>query len=139
MNYRYFGVSLFTLVALDTVWLGFVMTPFYTARMGEIARMMGGRMDPVFAAAAAVYVCLALALTVLVRSRSDVKSWLAALKYGAVFGATSYGLYDFTNMATLKTWPLSLVLVDIAWGTFSCGLASAVAYRFSSSTINSAR
>jgi uncharacterized membrane protein len=131
MNIRFFGVSIVTLIALDTVWLGYVMTPFYTARMGSIARMIDGKMDPVYAAAAAVYLCLALALTVLVRGRSDVQSWPAALKYGAIFGATAYGLYDFTNMATLKAWPLDLVLVDIAWGSFSCGVASALGYRFS--------
>jgi uncharacterized membrane protein len=134
MNYRFFFTSLLTLIALDTVWLGWVMTPFYTQRMGSIARMVGAKMDPNWAAAAAVYICLALALTWLVASRSDVTTWRRAAQYGAIFGATSYGLYDFTNMATLKAWPLDLVLVDVAWGTFSCALAALVAFRFGKTT-----
>lgn len=31
-------------------------------------------------------------------------------------GAGIYGVYEFTNFATLINWPLSLVIMDTLWG-----------------------
>jgi uncharacterized membrane protein len=39
-----------------------------------------------------------------------------------------YATYDLTNQATLKAWPLSLTLVDMAWGAALTGTAGAVAW-----------
>mgnify|MGYP000158009690 CR=1 FL=1 len=33
--------------------------------------------------------------------------------------------YDLTNLATLKDWPVKIVVVDILWGMVLCGLVSA--------------
>ena len=44
------------------------------------------------------------------------------------FGLVGYGVYDLTNQATLKTWPLALTLVDMAWGAFLTGLAALAGY-----------
>jgi uncharacterized membrane protein len=48
---------------------------------------------------------------------------------GALFGFMCYMTYDLTNLATLKNWPIKLVLVDIVWGTFITTLVSVVAYK----------
>lgn len=45
------------------------------------------------------------------------REWMRALWMGALFGLITYATYDLTNLATLKNWPLPLVLVDLAWGT----------------------
>lgn len=45
---------------------------------------------------------------------------------GALLGLVAYGAYDLTNQATLRTWPLSLTLIDIAWGMSATALASGV-------------
>ena len=47
---------------------------------------------------------------------------------GAVLGLIAYGTYDFTNYATLKQWPLTMVIVDLIWGTFITGVAAAAGY-----------
>jgi uncharacterized membrane protein len=44
-------------------------------------------------------------------------SWTTALILGGMFGFFTYATYDLTNLATLKGWPASLVIVDILWGT----------------------
>lgn len=44
---------------------------------------------------------------------------------GALLGLVIYGVYDFTNMATVKGWTLSFVAQDVLWGTVLCG---AIAY-----------
>lgn len=44
------------------------------------------------------------------------QSYLHALTYGAIFGLCCYATYEFTNLATLKNWPLHLVIIDLLWG-----------------------
>jgi uncharacterized membrane protein len=42
---------------------------------------------------------------------------------GALFGLV-YGVYDLTNLATLRDWRVTLTLVDIAWGTCACAVVA---------------
>ena len=35
---------------------------------------------------------------------------------GALFGIIAYATYDLTNLATLKAWPIQIVIIDIIWG-----------------------
>ncbi len=58
------------------------------------------------------------------RPALDGGRWLAALGYGAALGAFAYATYDLTNAATLKVWPLQLVVVDMLWGAALTGLSS---------------
>lgn len=76
-------------------------------------------------AAAVIYLLYPAAIMVLTLSPSARET---ALK-GIVLGLTGYGLYHFTNMATLdqwpvdtgaagmKSWPLKITTVDILLGT----------------------
>jgi uncharacterized membrane protein len=36
--------------------------------------------------------------------------------------------YDLTNMATIKNWPLSLAVVDMAWGVVITTVTAYIAY-----------
>ncbi|HEY5940840.1 MAG TPA: DUF2177 family protein, partial [Gemmatimonadales bacterium] len=58
----------------------------------------------------------------------DGGSWLTALGYGAALGTFAYATYDLTNAATLKNWPLIIVVADIAWGAVLTGLATVVGW-----------
>ncbi len=44
--------------------------------------------------------------------------------YGAFFGLVTYGTYDLTNYATLREWPVFLVVIDMCWGALLSGLVS---------------
>ncbi len=48
--------------------------------------------------------------------------------YGGLFGFFTYATYDLTNLATLKNWPLDLVIVDILWGTVLGASVAVVTY-----------
>lgn len=39
---------------------------------------------------------------------------------GLLFGLVVYGVYDFTNMATIKNWTLDFLLQDMIWGMLLC-------------------
>ena len=51
-----------------------------------------------------------------------------ALILGLLFGAIAYGTYDLTNQATLRTWPVQITLIDIAYGAVASGLAAMAAF-----------
>jgi uncharacterized membrane protein len=52
---------------------------------------------------------------------------VSAFIWGALFGVTVYSVYDLTNRATLRRWPLKLVFIDILWGGVICGNATVAA------------
>ncbi|MBN2595377.1 DUF2177 family protein [Labilibaculum sp.] len=47
-----------------------------------------------------------------------------AVLMGALFGFFTYATYDLTNLATLKDWPLPIVIIDIIWGAVLSALVS---------------
>ena len=44
--------------------------------------------------------------------------------WGAGLGLVVYGVYDLTNLATLRGWSPALAIVDILWGASACALAA---------------
>ena len=122
---RGFAIALVTLLVLDGVWLGLVMSDFYRRSLAPIARMADGGLDPIWPIAALVYPIIALGLAVFVLSRATSATNAAML--GALFGMISFSVYDLTNHATLRDWRPIMTVIDIAWGGVSCGLASYVA------------
>ncbi len=99
--------------AIDFVWLGTVATSTYREGIGHL---MADK--PNFAAAGVFYIFYVggvVALVVWPALQAD--DWRHALLWGAVLGAMCYGTYDFTNLATLRDWPLWISVMDLVWGT----------------------
>lgn len=119
---RQFVTALAVLVVLDGIWLGVLMKDFYRRSLAPLARMADGGLDPIWPIAVLVHPVIATGLAVLVLSRARTPA--EALWLGAVFGATSFAIYDLTNHATLREWRLAMTVVDICWGAFSCAVAS---------------
>jgi uncharacterized membrane protein len=118
-----------TAVALvvDLLWITKISSGMYLEGMGPIARLNSeGRMAPVLWSAVIVYLIIPLAVTVFICNDLATTSWAVVIAKGAFLGFCMYGVYDFTNYATLKDWPLKMALIDVAWGTFLCALLSAV-------------
>jgi uncharacterized membrane protein len=46
---------------------------------------------------------------------------------GALFGFIAYATYDLSNLATLRNWPVSLALIDMAWGAVLSGVSAGAA------------
>jgi uncharacterized membrane protein len=115
MTHRFnlFLVALVCFGLLDGLWLGVLMRAFYRSQLSLIARMSGDRLAPLFSPALMVYVLLAWGMVAFVLPRPVVE---APVLRGALFGFVVYGVYDLTNLKTLKGWPLVLTAIDIAWG-----------------------
>jgi uncharacterized membrane protein len=116
-----------SMLLLDFVWLSFVATNFYKTQMGSLARLTAsGAFDIKLLPAGLVYVLLLVGLMVFVFPKVEGMSLLYTFLIGGLFGILSYGIYDFTNMATLTSWPWKLATVDILWGGFLCGTTSVI-------------
>lgn len=100
-------------LGLDFLWLGFVARSLYRDWIGPLMR------DEInMAAAGAFYLVYVVGLVIFaVAPALKSGSWQTALVYGALFGLFAYGTYEMTNFATLKGWPVAMVVVDMAWGT----------------------
>lgn len=108
----------------DAVWLGVVARTFYVRQIGHL--MADTPRLWIAAAFYAVYVIGILVFAVLPALSGG--SWQIALSYGALFGFFAYATYDLTNMATLRDWPVAMVVVDVAWGTALTGLSALGGY-----------
>lgn len=116
--------SLFSFLAIDAIWLGFLARKFYQEQLGDLMLP-----SPNFAVAAVFYLFFPAAIVVLaVRPGLEAGSLWTAAGYGAVFGLAAYGTYDMTNLSTLKNWPVSLTIVDMIWGTVLTAIASVSGY-----------
>lgn len=116
------------LLILDGVWLGLIATPFYKTELGTMARRQGDVLTPIWSAAIVVYLVLALGIIWFVLPRVSLANpALSSVAWGVAFGLVTYGVYDWTNRATLAGYSLRLTLVDMVWGGVICGVSSVVA------------
>ena len=113
---------------LDYLWLGRLMQGFYLRELGDLARREGDTIKPRLLAAAGVYLALPGGIVLFALPRVDpANPIVSALGWGFLYGVVVYGVYDLTNRATLRVWPLRLAVVDIGWGGFLCAVVTAVA------------
>ena len=89
------------LVGLDLPWL--LLTQKYVDRM--ILSIQGSPLQMNFWAAGVVYLALAF---LLLQMKSPQEAFY--------FGAATYAVYDFTNLATLKSYDPKFAVADSLWG-----------------------
>lgn len=108
---------------IDMLWLGLVANKFYQSQLGHL-------LGPVNWTAAIVFYLMYIVgiLIFAIVPALDAQSLSKALLLGALFGFFTYATYDFTNLATLKDWPLMVVIVDVLWGTVLSGSVATVGY-----------
>lgn len=120
-------ISVPVFFVIDMVWLGLVARNFY---QGQIGHLLG----PVNWPAAIIFYLIFLVGVLLFAIMPALKTgdWTQALLWGALFGFFTYATYDLTNLATLKDWPLTVVVVDMIWGTVLSASVATVTYLIAS-------
>jgi len=117
------------MLALDMLWLGVVAKSAYQSGIGHL---MAAQANVV--AAGLFYLVYALGLSIFVLApQADTPAWSTTVVKGALFGFFAYATYDLSNLATLRAWPVSLTLLDLAWGTTlsaACAAAGKAAMHF---------
>jgi len=121
-----FGIAyvavLIAIGVLDAVWLGVITRDFYKREMGSLMAE-SFRVVP----AALFYLLYPLAVVYLVLM-SRPAGWVEAVLRSAVLGLAAYGAYDLTGLAIVRGWPVSLSLLDWAYGGVVTAVAGAAGY-----------
>jgi len=114
-------ISVPIFLIIDLIWLGFIASNFYRDRIGHL-------MEINWPAALVFYAVFLVGLIFFAVYPQLDKGWQMVMLYGGLFGFFTYATYDLTNLATLKNWPLDLVIVDIIWGTVLGASVAVVTY-----------
>jgi uncharacterized membrane protein len=116
--------ALVTFLMVDLSWLGVIASRLYRSQLGHALAPR-----PNWPAAILFYLLFVTGVLLFVVIPGLEKGSLRwVLFYGALFGLVTYGTYDLTNLATLKDWPLTITIVDIAWGTFLSSTVSVTTF-----------
>jgi uncharacterized membrane protein len=111
---RYVVLYLATLVVLipvDFLFLGVVAKGLFASEVGD----MLGELRPL--PAILFYLLYGVGILIFV-SGSMSATWQTTLLYGALFGFFCYATFELTSLSLLKHWTWTVVLVDVAWGSF---------------------
>jgi uncharacterized membrane protein len=108
-----YAAALAVFLILDTIWLSTVGASFYRPALAY--HLSDNVRYGVAFAFYAFYVAAVIFFAV--RPALAEGSGSVALLYGAFFGLAAYATYDLSNLATMKNYPASVALVDMAWGS----------------------
>jgi uncharacterized membrane protein len=124
---KYAGMYLITLAGfliIDFIWLGIMNERVYQP---AINHLMADSVN--FIPALAFYVFYVVGVLVLaVMPGLSEGNLMKTLLLSALLGFVAYGTYDFTNFATLKEWPLHIVVIDVVWGATVTSLTGLIGY-----------
>lgn len=111
-------------LGIDMIWLGVIAKNLYKNKIGHLMS------DTVNWPAALIFYLLFIVGIIIfgVNPALEKESLIRAALLGGLFGFLTYATYDLTNYATLKNWPLEVVIIDIMWGVVLGCLTSGISY-----------
>ena len=113
-----------TMLAMDAVWLSISADLLYRPLLGNIL-LQEFRPIP----AVLFYVLYVAGIVIFaIKPALETGRWSGAATKGALFGFFCYATYDLTNQATLKTWPATVTIIDMGWGTFLTACVATAGY-----------
>lgn len=121
------GITAAVFCTVDALWLYCVINRFCIQQISHLMVPLGSGFVMHYPSVILAYALLVFGLTWFVVKPFLYVQYTVIFLNGALFGLCMYGIYEFTNHATLRGWPLSFLTVDVVWGTFWCGMASVIA------------
>jgi uncharacterized membrane protein len=118
---RVYGVTLIAFAICDAVWLGLVASDLYRDGIGHLMAS-----EPNWIAAVLFYLIFIAGLVYF--AVLPARSTREAVGRAAFFGFVAYATYDLTNLATLRGWPVGIVVADLAWGAFVSAVGAAAGF-----------
>ena len=110
--------AVLAMLVLDLCWIN--ANKHMYASMVQKVQSKAMRVSGVPALLAYVLMILGLVWFVLPAAQKDSSKSVVmkALKYGAMFGLITYGIFNATNAALFSDYSLRVALVDTLWGMF---------------------
>jgi uncharacterized membrane protein len=119
-----YGLTFVVFFIVDMAWLGFIAKDLYKKYLGNFLSEQVN-----WTAAIVFYLLFIVGVFIFAIMPSVEKnSWVSAVTLGALFGFFTYATYDLTNLATLKGWPINIVIIDILWGSVLTGIVSTAGF-----------
>lgn len=118
--------SLPTFLAIDSVWIALVASPWMKKAVSHLMSP-----TPNLLAALAFYLIYLFALIylVLAPALSHKLGYQTLAIQSFLFGFAAYATYDLTNLAVMKGYPLTMALADMFWGGLVTMLTALIIYR----------
>lgn len=117
-------LTFFVFFIVDMLWLGFIAKGLYNKYLGAFLHT-----EVNWTAAIVFYIIFIIGISIFVIYPAAAKnSMYYSVVYGALFGVFTYATYELTNMATLKDWPVEIVIIDIIWGAVLTSIVSTAGY-----------
>lgn len=117
---KFFFIALLIFMVTDLIWFRLISGNFYMQHYAPWVHLVDGKFQPIWWATIMIYIIFSISLLVFVIPLAN-NGLLPACLYGALFGATVYGVYNLTCIAVFKDFPAATSLVDISWGGFLYG------------------
>lgn len=111
------------LITMDMVWFRLTLKNIYEPTFLAIQnsplqlKLSGGILS---------WLLIAVGIQYFAKSSTTLQSFYNGLLLGFVI----YGVYNTTNYATLKNYPIKTALLDTLWGTFAVGVVSGFIHYF---------
>lgn len=119
-----YALTFAVFLLIDMAWLGFIAKGLYKKYLGGFLSEQVN-----WTAATVFYLLFVVGVFIFAIMPSVGKgSVVSAITLGALFGFFTYATYDLTNLATLKNWPLTIVFIDILWGSVLTGMVSTAGF-----------
>lgn len=119
-----YALTFAVFLLIDMAWLGFIAKDLYKKHLGGFLSEQVN-----WTAAIVFYLLFVVGVFIFAIMPSVEKgSVVSAITLGALFGFFTYATYDLTNLATLKNWPLTIVFIDILWGSVLTGIVSTAGF-----------
>ena len=115
--------ALVTLAVLDAIYLSSYGKNFSQMMVKIQGKPISLKVPPTIV----VYVLIFGAWTYFIYNVRNRYSIRENVLRGFILGATTYGIYDFTNMATIDGWSFKNAMVDTLWGGILYALVTLVA------------
>ena len=102
------------------MWLKAVMKPLFDRHIGD---MMAEELRLGVAAGFYLFYVAGILYFASVPALQQ-SSWQLAALNGAIIGFLAYGTYEATSFAIMRSWTWSMLITDVAWGTFLTALSA---------------
>lgn len=103
---------------LDSIWFAIFMKDFAEEKLGHLLRIsQSGSLAAHMPSALVAYALMIITAVAFLSPRVKASSSMASsFLIGALLGVCVFGIFDFTNGALLKEYPISFMLIDTLWG-----------------------
>ena len=105
-------LGLVSFLLLDAVYLKLISNYFGK----QVKNIQGSDMNVNKIAAAVVYTLIGVQWYFMIFKKINKEKMKSVLFKAFLLGLTTYGIFDFTNMAIFKNYTLKTALIDSVWG-----------------------